>query len=130
MNRISLRLNYSHTEIAQIIQAECVGKHELIVHSITIDSRSIVQGNQVLFFCLKGKRDGIDFIEDAHAKGCRAFVVNQNAAFELLPDAIYFKVDDPLLALQRLAAHHRTLIDYPVIGITGSAGKTIVKEWL
>lgn len=125
-----MKLNYSHIDIARFAGAQTEGGTSVQISSVSIDTRSIVDGSNTLFVCLKGKRDGADFIDDAYKKGCRAFVVQQNSSFKKYADAVYLKVDNPLLALQLLAQHHRESFSYPVIGITGSAGKTIVKEWL
>mgnify|MGYP006166167787 CR=1 FL=1 len=125
-----MKLDYSHITIAQIVGAEIEGNSSVQLRSVSIDTRSIVDGRQTLFFCLKGKRDGVDFIDDAYEKGCRAFVVSQNSPFKKFADAVYLKVENPLLSLQLLAQYHRESFNYPVIGVTGSAGKTIVKEWL
>ncbi|HYC27768.1 MAG TPA: UDP-N-acetylmuramoyl-tripeptide--D-alanyl-D-alanine ligase, partial [Chitinophagaceae bacterium] len=81
-----------------------------------------------LFFALQTTHaDGHQFIRGAHQKGVRAFVVSQPIELE---DACIIIVEDTLAALQALSAHHRRQFDIPVIGITGSNGKTIVKEWL
>lgn len=94
------------------------------------DSRSVLHPAKTLFFALKGARtDGHSFIPQLIEQGVRVFVV----AFDLpdLPkDVCVLKVPDVLSALQQLAIFHRTKFDIPVIGITGSNGKTIVKEWL
>ncbi|MDM8700748.1 Mur ligase family protein, partial [Klebsiella pneumoniae] len=76
------------------------------------------------------RRDGHQFITEVYDRGVRCFVVKKD--FDTLPfeQAIFLKVNDVLLALQQLAAYHRRQFNIPVIGITGSNGKTIVKEWL
>ncbi len=125
-----MKLDYSHITIAQIIGAEIEGNSSVQLSSVSIDTRSIVDGSQTLFFCLKGKRDGIDFIKDAYEKGCRAFVVQQSSPIKKFADAVYLKVENPLISLQLLAQHHRESFNYPIIGVAGSSGKTIIKEWL
>ena len=106
-----------------------VTKKELNVLDISIDSRSLRNTENTLFFTLKGNNHNAhDFLNDLYAKGVRYFVVSQDVS--LPADAIVFKVDDTLRALQRFVAFYRKKYTFPVIGITGSNGKTIVKEWL
>ncbi|MDQ3112067.1 MAG: bifunctional UDP-N-acetylmuramoyl-tripeptide:D-alanyl-D-alanine ligase/alanine racemase [Bacteroidota bacterium] len=103
------------------------------VRSLLIDSRNLTQTDGVLFFAIKGERhDAHEFLPAIYAKGIRNFVVNElpaNAEIEFA-DANFLVVNNTLEALQQLAAHHRKQFTYPVIAITGSNGKTIVKEWL
>ena len=76
-------------------------------------------------------RHGNTFINNLYQKGVRNFVVDKSfEETEKYIDANFLEVDDVLIALQRLASYHRHQFQYPVIGITGSNGKTIVKEWL
>ena len=102
------------------------------IAELAIDSRKILDAATCLFIALKGTfRDGHRFIEDAFTKGVRAFLVTeipQNAAD--FPKAVFLQVADTLKALQQIAAAHREQFQLPVIGITGSNGKTTVKEWL
>ena len=108
---------------------DSVKKKELNVLDISIDSRSLRNTENTLFFTLKGNNHNAhDFLNDLYAKGVRYFVVSQDVS--LPADAIVFKVDDTLRALQRFVAFYRKKYTFPVIGITGSNGKTIVKEWL
>ncbi len=97
---------------------------------LLIDSRQVISANQTLFFALVTSRnDGHKYIEELYQKGVRAFVVNHIPAGDW-DGAGFVVVKDTLKALQRLAASHRSQFNIPVIGITGSNGKTIVKEWL
>lgn len=99
-----------------------------VVSQIITDSRTFF-GKDALFFALKGPRNnGHDYLGDLHAKGIRAYVISENV--KTYPDSVYIEVDDTTLALQKLAAFYRKKFSCPVIGITGSNGKTIVKEWL
>lgn len=102
------------------------------VKDILIDSRRLITPEQSMFFALKTKRDdGHRYIEDLYQKGLRYFVVSsENSWEERFPEGSFFVVQDTLTALQQLAAAHRMNFDIPVIGITGSNGKTIVKEWI
>lgn len=103
------------------------------VKSLLIDSRNLTHTEGVLFFAIKGERhDAHEFLPAIYEKGIRNFVVNElpaNAEMEF-PEANFIVVGNTLASLQQLAAHHRKQFTYPVIAITGSNGKTIVKEWL
>lgn len=107
----------------------------LIINDLLFDSRLVVKPENSLFFALKSKsNDGHKYICDLYNKGVRAFVIeNEHIVQDLTkqyPEATFISTDNSLAALQRLAAFHRRQFDIPVIGITGSNGKTIVKEWL
>jgi len=125
---------YTGTEIAEIINAVLISQNpdKIRVKDILIDSRRLITPEQTLFFALKTKRnDGHRYIDDLYQKGLRYFVVSlENSWEEHYPEGSFFLVRDTLSALQQLAAAHRMNFDIPVIGITGSNGKTIVKEWL
>ncbi len=121
---------YQPQALAQIISAEVYGPAQESIHSVSIDSRIILHGNQHIFIALKGaQKDGHSFINDAYNKGVRNFLVEKLPS-EIKQDATYLKVEKTLVALQQWAAFHRKQFHYPVIGITGSNGKTVVKEWL
>lgn len=101
------------------------------VSDLSYDSRKIQAANRTLFFALKSAHaDGHQFIEQAWQKGVRNFIVAQEVDTTQLVDSNVILVENSLLALQQLAAFHRSQFSIPVIGITGSNGKTIVKEWL
>ncbi len=101
------------------------------VQELIIDTRKITNAAHALFFALKGAlRNGHQFIAAAYQKGIRFFVVSETIDRSRYPDAFFLVVPDVLSALQKIGACHRSGFDYPVIGITGSNGKTIVKEWL
>ncbi|TAE42129.1 MAG: bifunctional UDP-N-acetylmuramoyl-tripeptide:D-alanyl-D-alanine ligase/alanine racemase, partial [Runella slithyformis] len=99
------------------------------------DSRQLTLPSQTLFFAINGERhDGHRFVESLYQKGVRQFVV-ERAVFDLnldqkMPNATIWVVENSILALQELAKHRRKQFQIPVVGITGSNGKTIVKEWL
>ncbi len=95
------------------------------------DSRKVIFPEQSLFFALSGpRRNGHLYIDDVYHKGVRNFVVKEAVVTDNYPEANFLYVSDVLKALQQLASSHRAQFSYPVIGITGSNGKTIVKEWL
>ncbi len=102
------------------------------VGEISIDSRKLISPSMALFFALPGAMsDGHDFIEVAYGRGVKNFVVNQSNLVQLYPEANFFVVKDVLKVLQKLATHHqKSFPKLKKIGITGSNGKTIVKEWL
>lgn len=106
------------------------GESPRILHLLT-DSRKLVAPASTVFFALvTGQRDGHQFIEELYARGVRTFIVAVHTDPLFCEDAWFIRVPDTLKALQLLAASHRAKFRYPVIGITGSNGKTIVKEWL
>lgn len=119
-------------EIASIMGATRVGTTPAHVDWILTDSRSLCFPEETLFFALKTKRnDGHKYIYDLYTRGVRNFVVSDlpEKASEY-KDANFLVLDRPLKGLQKLATHHREQFQVPVVGITGSNGKTIVKEWL
>lgn len=119
-------------KIAEIIDGQLKGGalHQDIQHVIT-DSRTYVNQEHTLFVSLPGMhRDGRSFIPELLSRGVKAFIVANEPEEEWLPNAAFIVVKDSLLALQKLAAYHRSRFDLPIIAITGSNGKTIVKEWL
>ncbi|MFZ6050647.1 bifunctional UDP-N-acetylmuramoyl-tripeptide:D-alanyl-D-alanine ligase/alanine racemase [Halocola ammonii] len=100
---------------------------------ISIDTRKMYLPAQSVFVALSGiHHNGHKFLAEAFEKGIRQFIVDDESETpkELLDRCTVLKVDNSLLALQKLAAHHRSQFDIPIIGITGSNGKTIVKEWI
>ncbi len=124
---------YTIASVAEILGAKPYirGEAASVVRHLLTDSRKIVSAPVSLFFAIRGdRRDGHEFIPDLHAAGVRNFVITDSAVPEKFPDSNFIITTDTLGALQQLAAHHRSLFTYPVIGITGSNGKTIVKEWL
>ena len=122
---------YSLRKVAEIVGGQIVGTDaRREIADLLIDSRHLIDARVALFFALTSVRnDGHKYIKELYEKGVRAFVVRR-VPDEPFPDAVFIVVPDTLKALQTLAAHHRQQFDIPVIGITGSNGKTIVKEWL
>jgi Alr-MurF fusion protein len=105
---------------------------DLPVEEILIDSRRLVEPAGCLFVALVTPRnDGHKYIRELYDKGVRSFLVSgMPEDRSLMPEGVFILVQDTLAALQALAADHRSRFSIPVIGITGSNGKTIVKEWL
>ncbi|MCF8275303.1 MAG: bifunctional UDP-N-acetylmuramoyl-tripeptide:D-alanyl-D-alanine ligase/alanine racemase [Flavobacteriales bacterium] len=119
--------------IASALEVPCPFEfQEVYIKELAIDSRKVMLPKQSLFFAIKGDRhDGHNFIDHLYEQGVRAFVVSTDyLASEKLDDAFFIHVENPLAALQTVAAAKRAQYNYPLIGITGSNGKTIVKEWL
>ena len=124
-------MTYTVEHIARIIHAEPPVAGHASIEYLIIDSRKIVFPQTSLFFAISGpRRDGHQFIKEVYERGVRNFVVRKEFDGSAYTDAVFLKVEDVLAALQQLAAHHRKQFTIPVIGITGSNGKTIVKEWL
>lgn len=120
------------SEIASVIKcsdASVRRPDDTILHLLT-DSRTLSEADGTLFFAIPTKRNsGIRYINGLYQRGVRNFIVPADFAADY-HDANIWRVDDVLLALQRIAATHRALFSIPVVGITGSNGKTIVKDWL
>jgi Alr-MurF fusion protein len=124
-------LTLSLRNIIPIIKANFSNENTIaIIDSISIDSRSNQNGAETLFFALVGPNyDGHNYIEELIDKGVKYFVVSKIPT-NLKDKACFLVVENTLEALQNLATYYRRLFDFPVIGITGSNGKTIIKEWL
>ena len=131
--------------LSEIIQAihplQVIGMSDslqsLDIRHLLTDSRQLgSEAASTLFFALKtSKNDGAKYIPQLAERGVRAFVLEKNSldtldALDNLDNLVLLVVENALLALQQLAAYKRSLYHGPVIGITGSNGKTVVKEWL
>lgn len=124
-----MNLDYTYSQIHEIITGEKL-EDNTPIRVIHYDTRRIIDGYNSLFFAFKGQlRDGSSYIDQAYDLGIRHFVCSSMPQ-ESKTDARYTVVSDPFQAIQKLAKHHRSRFNYPIIGITGSNGKTIVKEWL
>ena len=126
-------MTYTIEKITTLIGAHHYGENATDVAFILTDSRSLCFPEETLFFALQTNRnDGHKYIPELYQRGVRNFVVTDVPAdrAETYPDANFLKVSNTLKALQRLAERHRDEFDIPVVGITGSNGKTMVKEWL
>jgi alanine racemase len=105
--------------------------HSRPVEIFLTDSRKAVAAETACFFAMTGPRhDGHRYLADLYAQGVRQFVVERPVPQDSFPDANFFVCASALTALQHVAAWHRQQFHYPVVGITGSNGKTIIKEWL
>ena len=125
-------ITYTISKIASIIGEKAQLKTpETIIQTLLFDNRKMADAEASLFFVLPGRVDGHHFVKDSYDSGLRNFVI-YDQAFPIaeFPEANFIVTKNSLAALQKLASHHRSNFHYPVIGITGSNGKTIVKEWL
>jgi len=125
-------MSYTIKQIAEQVHAQVQGNENLTINRILTDSRSLCFPEDTLFFALKSKRgDGHRYIHELYARGVRAFVVSHlpKEAGEM-KEAAFLLTENPQKALQKLAEVHRTRFNIPIVGITGSNGKTVVKEWL
>ena len=126
-------MKYTIEKITTLIGARRIGSAEANVGWLLTDSRSLCFPEETLFFAIRTQRnDGHHYIPELYRRGVRNFVVEDvpDDAMGSYPDANFLKVTATLAALQRLAERHRDEFDIPVVGITGSNGKTMVKEWL
>jgi alanine racemase len=144
-------MTYTIEKIATLIGARRYGHTDATIGWLLTDSRSLSFPEQTLFFALRTQRnDGHKYIEDLYHRGVRNFVVESaslapspspaaegsitpkgaSPSWGMLDGANFLVVPSPLAALQRLAERHRDEFNIPVVGITGSNGKTWVKEWL
>ncbi|MGK0638161.1 bifunctional UDP-N-acetylmuramoyl-tripeptide:D-alanyl-D-alanine ligase/alanine racemase [Schleiferia thermophila] len=125
---------YTVVEIAHILKADIFGSqanNHILIRNLWTDTRQSVKTSESIFFCLRGPHfDGHNFLDEAAKKGMFCCVVDCLPE-QLRPDVTYLMVRDTKEALQQLAAHHRSqLLETRFIAITGSNGKTMVKEWL
>src|SRR6478735_8833867 len=125
---------FTLNQITEILQLNLVGNGNLTVSHFLTDSRSLQSAGDTIFIALKSKRNnGHSYIPALIEAGVRSFMVQENEVdLSIYKDnGLSFLISpDPLKSLQRLAAYNRQRYNIPVIGITGSNGKTVVKEWL
>jgi alanine racemase len=125
-------LKYTSSDIAKIINGRLTGNAGLIVSDIVTDSRQISFSEEMAFFAIRGiNHDGHQFIKSLYDKGIRVFVVEELPSDAVkYSDTAFIVTDNTVSALQKLAASKRRSFKSDVIAITGSTGKTVVKEWL
>jgi len=119
-------------DIAEIVNGSLTGPHNLVVTDIVTDSRQIIFSEGLVFFAINGKNhDGHEFIGNLYDRGIRIFVVERISEEQYrFKDAAFILTLNTIEALQLLASYKRKAFKSPVIAVTGSTGKTIVKEWL
>ena len=127
---MTIGYRYNIIELADLIGSEkIINDPNQKVDRISIDSRKIFSNDNLIFIALKGKNwDAHDYIEEAYSKGVRNFIIEKGITLPSDTNIIY--VENTLDALQQWAISHRSQFTIPIIAITGSNGKTIVKEWL
>ncbi len=125
-------MQYTIEKIASITGGQSIiHKDILFIENLIVDSRKLNAPTSSLFIALQSiRRNGEDFIPDLYSAGVRSFIVTENFDHAIFPEGNFIKVKNPLNALLEIAVYHRQQFNLPVIGITGSNGKTIVKEWL
>ncbi|MBS2211776.1 bifunctional UDP-N-acetylmuramoyl-tripeptide:D-alanyl-D-alanine ligase/alanine racemase [Carboxylicivirga mesophila] len=124
---------HSLTQLAKWSSAKVTGNTDLMIQKIAYDSRKTFVADQTLFVAIKSaNNDGHAYIPELYEKGMRAFLVDEQVQvnYSLYPDAGFIICKNTVQALQAIAASVRQSLAIPFIGITGSNGKTIVKEWL
>ena len=125
-------MTYSFHDIASITQAVVLQPaDDYPIEELLLDSRKLAAPAATLFVAVAGPhRSGVAYLNELYSKGVRKFMVGNDFQYtDLLnyPEAGILQVAEPIHALQQLAAHHRSQFDFPVVGITGSNGKTIIK---
>ena len=127
-------IKYNIEKVADIVKGNLTPAFnpDTPVKYLLIDSRKIINAESSLFFAIKGERnDGHNYIPELYEKGVKSFVVSKGKLdISRFSNSNFIEVDSPQKALQELCTAHRKNFSYPVVGITGSNGKTIIKEWL
>lgn len=124
---------FNFSNIAKVVKGKILSNpFDTEISEVFIDSRNIGNISSALFIAIKGKNhNGHNYIEDLYQKGIRNFIVSDDSLdYSKYFDANFLLVKDSINALQLLATSKRKLYNYPILGITGSNGKTIVKDWL
>ncbi len=123
--------SFSLREIAGLTGGSLAGDGERVISRLLTDTRQLANTDEALFVAIRGERhDGHHYLEEAYASGLRNFLVQEGFGTPPWEEAAWIAVPDPLTAIQVLAARHRERFRIPVMAITGSNGKTILKEWL
>jgi alanine racemase len=126
-------ISYSIKDISLLCKAQIFrGTSDEMIHQIVLDSRKSSPVHHSLFIALKGPHhDGHNYIKELYERGLRNFMISSgDIPYVRFPEANFIRVENTLRAFQKIARNHRNKFSIPVIGITGSHGKTIVKEWL
>ncbi len=123
---------YTIQQIAEIVGGTVYGtSHSDKILYLVIDSRKIIFPGSSIFFAVKGPHhDGHQYIQKAIESGIQHFIISDPVIMDQHPGCCFILVKDTLSALQKLAGHHREQFNIPIVGIVGSNGKTIVKDWL
>ncbi|MDO4770862.1 bifunctional UDP-N-acetylmuramoyl-tripeptide:D-alanyl-D-alanine ligase/alanine racemase [Porphyromonas sp.] len=122
---------YPLSTIATILGSAFAHKEDPMIDILLTDSRSLTYPERTLFFAIvTHKGNGHDYIETLYRQGVRSFVISQGKYGDSCPEAFFIRVPSALEALQKIAKTHRSSLTIPVVGITGSNGKTTLKEIL
>ena len=127
-----MQINNSYTlrKIAEITGGKCIGNVDSIINNIHFDSRRFVKDNKHLFIAFKTNfNDGHLYINEVYKSGIKQFITHTKPD-DLKSDAGYLIVNNTLIALQKWASFHRKKFNFPVLSISGSYGKTVIKEWI
>jgi alanine racemase len=123
--------NYTTRNLADLLSAKSsIIEPDAEIENLIIDSRSIINPENALFCALSAQRDGHEYIKDAYAHGIRNFLISDEKYLAQYSDVNFLVVENVRQALQSLGKYKRQLYDIPIIALTGSNGKTMVKEWL
>jgi len=126
-----MKADWTLEKLGALLKGKLYGIKTLPFMGLSIDSRTLTPSGETLFVALAGEQhDGHDYIADLYTRGIRAFLVSRLPEYRQFPEAGFCRVDNPLLALQALASARRRQFEGEVLAITGSNGKTIVKEWI
>ena len=125
-----MKLNLTISDLSLLLESKISdGNSTKSIHTICTDTRHTVDAEHTLFIPLIGEHfNGHSFVTHAYLKGIRTFIVSEDV--NLTDDCFVLRVKNTTEAFQKIATNHRMQFDLPVIGITGSNGKTIVKEWV
>lgn len=126
-------MTYTVQDILSIVNGKLLNSNlfNSQIERLLFDSRHLVFPTKTLFFAFQSNRqDGHNFLTELYDQGVRNFIITKEIDPQKYPDANLVVVENSIVALQKLATFHRQKFDYSIIGITGSNGKTIVKEWL
>ncbi|MFN6038540.1 MAG: bifunctional UDP-N-acetylmuramoyl-tripeptide:D-alanyl-D-alanine ligase/alanine racemase, partial [Bacteroidota bacterium] len=124
-------MEYSLDSFASVLNARIIGRKDILFSSISVDSRTISDPDKSLFTALVTNRnDAHKYIGQLYEKGVRAFVVSdEKINYEVFANAGFLLVKNSREALHKMAEVQRSRFKIPVMGVTGSNGKTVVKEW-
>lgn len=122
---------YHISEIAKIVNAKSLQfTRDDLIYELASDSRQSLNPNYIFIAISSSRNDGHKYLEQAYLKGVRNFMLSRDVSTQNFPEANFLLVENCLSSLQTLTAYHRQQFEIPLIGITGSNGKTSVKEWL
>lgn len=118
-------------KLGTLLKGKIQGRSDLSFSRLSIDSRTLISSRETLFIALSGdQHDGHDYITELYNRGVRAFLVSSLPEYSMFPEAGFCLVADTLKGLQMIASARRQNFNGEVLAITGSNGKTIVKEWI